>query len=337
MAASLKDISIACGVSTATVSKALNGAHDISKATRERICRTAEEMGYHPNAAARTLKTNRTYNIGVLFKDEAESGLTQEYFAAVLESFKNQAEANGYDILFINTNDKSMSYYEHCVYRNLDGVAIVCTDFKDPRVIELLNSRLPVVTIDYVYNGRMAVLSNNYKGISDLVRYIYSKGHRKIAYIHGAPSAVSEARLVGFYRTAEDLGLEIPEAYVRSGIFHDPESCAKLTEELLNLSDPPTCILFPDDFSAIGGLNVIKNRGLRIPLDISVAGYDGISLAKVFEPELTTLHQCTRIMGKTAASQLIELIERPKTTYAKTSVIDGELWQGNSVSEPGAR
>lgn len=330
--ASIKDISIACGVSTATVSKALNGARDISEATRERICHTAEQLGYHPNAAARTLKTNRTYNIGVLFKDEAESGLTHEYFAAVLEGFKSQAEASGYDILFINTNNASMSYYEHCIYRNVDGVAIVCADFNDPRVLELIKSHLPIVTIDYVFNGRMAVLSNNLKGISDLVRYIYSKGHRKIAYIHGAPSAVSEARLVGFYRTTEELGLPVPEAYVRPGIFHDPESCARLTAELLDLPDPPTCILFPDDFSAIGGLNVIKKRGLKIPDDISVAGYGGINLAKVLEPELTTLHQNTRMMGNTAAGQLIELIEHPKTTFAKTAVVDGELWEGKSVS-----
>ena len=329
---SIKDISIACGVSTATVSKALNGAHDISEATKERICRMAEDLGYRPNAAARTLKTNRTYILGVLFRDDADSGLTHEYFAAILEGFKSEAESKGYDILFINTNKASMRYHDHCVYRNVDGVSIVCTDFTQPQVLELMNSRLPIVTIDYVFNGKMAVLSNNLKGISDLVRYVYSKGHRKIAYIQGAPSSVSETRRVGFYRTAEELGLAIPDYYVKPGIFHDPESCARLTTELLDLPDPPTCILFPDDFSAIGGLNVIKQRGLKIPEDISVAGYDGINLAKVLEPELTTLHQKTRTIGRTAAHQLIELIEHPKTTLAKTTVVDGVLWPGQSIS-----
>lgn len=332
---SIKDISAACGVSTATVSKALNGASDISSATKERICRMAEEMGYHPNSAARSLKTNRTYNIGVLFKDEAGSGLTHEYFAAVLEGFKNEAEAKGFDITFINTNNASMSYVDHCIYRNVDGVAVVCANFKDPQVMALADSNLPIVTIDYVYNGKMAVLSDNREGLAELVHYIYSQGHRRIAYIHGAPSSVSEARLVGFWRAVEELGLEIPEEYVRDGVFHDPADTAKQTAALLDLPQPPTCILFPDDFSAIGGINEIRSRGLSIPGDLSVAGYDGIHLSQVMDPPLTTIRQQTQIMGSTAAKQLIEQIEHPKTTFARTEIIGGALVRGGSVGALG--
>ncbi|PKM74389.1 MAG: LacI family transcriptional regulator [Firmicutes bacterium HGW-Firmicutes-16] len=328
---SIKDISAICGVSTATVSKALNGAPDVSEATRERIFQVSEQMKYRPNAAARALKTNRTYNLGVLFKDEADSGLTHEYFSAVLEGFKSEAEKKGFDITFINTNNASMSYLEHCLYRNVDGVAIVCANFSNPQVLELSKSNLPVVTFDYVFNGKMAVLSDNLQGITDLFRYVYEKGHRRIAFIHGAPSSVTEARIVGFYRAAEEAHLDIPDAYVREGIFHDPASCARLTGELLDLPEPPTCILFPDDFSALGGLSEINQRGLRIPEDISVAGYDGIHMSKVLDPPLTTMHQRTRTMGGTAALQLIEMIEHPKTTLARTTVVSGDLWEGKSV------
>jgi len=331
---SIRDISAACGVSTATVSKALNGAPDISEATRERIFKVSEEMKYRPNAAARSLKTNRTYNLGVLFKDEADSGLTHEYFSAVLEGFKSEAETKGFDITFINTNNASMSFYDHCVYRNVDGVAIVCANFSNPQVLELAESNLPVVTIDYVFNGKMAVLSDNLKGITDLFRYVYSQGHRRIAFIHGAPSSVVEARLVGFYRAAEEAGVSIPDAYVREGVFHAPPTCARITGELLDLPEPPTCILFPDDFSAMGGISEIRQRGLRIPEDISVAGYDGIHLSQVLDPPLTTLHQKTRTMGAAAASQLVEMIERPKTTLARTAVVGGDLWEGKSVAPP---
>jgi Transcriptional regulators len=331
---SIKDISAVCGVSTATVSKALNGARDISEATRARICRAAEEMGYLPNAAARSLKTKRTYDIGVLFKDEAGSGLTHEYFSAVLEGFKNEAEARGFDITFINTNNASMSYLDRCAYRNVDGVAIVCADFADPRVVELVSSSLPVVTIDYVFNGKMAVLSDNVRGIADLFRFVCSRGHRKIAFIHGAPSSVTEARTVGFYQAAQEAHLEIPDAYVKAGVFHDAATCARLTGELLDLPEMPTCILFPDDFSALGGIREIRRRGLRIPEDISVAGYDGIHMAQVLDPPLTTLHQKTRTMGATAAQQLIELIEHPRTTLSRTTVIPGDLWEGKSVAPP---
>ncbi len=332
MSVSIKELSLRCGVSTATVSKALNGASDVSEKTRKRIQKMADELGYMPNAAARSLKTNRTNNIGVLFRDEAGSGLTHEYFSAVLESFKSEAESKGFDITFINTNNASMSYYEHCVYRNVDGVAIVCSDFSENQVLELVNSALPLVTIDYIFNGRMAVVSDNPKGMSELLGYVHEQGHRKIAYIHGAPSSVTEARLVGFYRAAEDLGLEIPDEYVREGVYHDGTVTGRITGELLDLEDRPTCILFPDDFSALGGLNEIRQRGLRIPQDISVAGYDGIHLARVLQPPLTTLHQDTQAIGKVAAEQLIELIQRPKTTLARSTVVKGELWSGESVA-----
>ena len=124
---SLKTIAQRCGVSTATVSKALNGHKDISKETKDRVKKVADELGYFPNAAARALKTNRSYNIGVLFEEEAGSGLTHEYFSGVLNGLKVQAEKQGYDITFINTcyENRKMSYYEHCRYRNFEGVAIV--------------------------------------------------------------------------------------------------------------------------------------------------------------------------------------------------------------------
>ncbi|HKL99008.1 MAG TPA: LacI family DNA-binding transcriptional regulator, partial [Mobilitalea sp.] len=123
---SIKDISFKCGVSVATVSKALNNHSDIAETTKQNIRKMAKEMGYFPNSSARALKTNRTYNLGVLFVDEAQSGLTHEYFANVLDSFKVEAEKNGYDITFINKNmrQKSMSYYEHSKYRGVDGVVI---------------------------------------------------------------------------------------------------------------------------------------------------------------------------------------------------------------------
>ena len=152
---SLKNIAEKCGVSTATVSKALNDHRDIGEETKNRIRRTAEEMGYFPNAAARALKTNRSYNVGVLFEEEAGRGLTHEYFSGVLNGFKVQVEKQGYDVTFINTSfeKRAMSYYKHCRYRNLDGVAIVCADYNEPDVMELMNSDLPVVTIDYVHHN----------------------------------------------------------------------------------------------------------------------------------------------------------------------------------------
>ena len=330
---SMKDIAQRCGVSVATVSKALNGQPDIGEETRARICAAAEEMGYMTNSAARALKTNRTYNLGVLFVDEQHSGLTHQYFSAVLESFKVEAESHGYDITFINNNTggRHFSYLQHCQYRGVDGVVIACVDFSDPQVRELVDSGIPLVTIDHVFNNRLSVVSDNVGGMEALVHYAYQKGHRKIAFLHGEGTSVTRNRLTGFYRACEELGLEIPEEYIRPCRYHDPDCCAKATRELLALTERPSCVLFPDDYSYIGGVNVINEAGLRVPEDISAIGYDGIHLAKVLG--LTTYGQDTQALGREAASRLIGLIEHPKTALMDRVLIPGKLLEGTSVRQ----
>ena len=330
---SMKNIAQRCGVSVATVSKALNGQPDIGEETRAKICAVAEEMGYMSNSAARALKTNRTYNLGVLFVDERRSGLAHEYFSSLLESFKVEAERHGYDITFINHNvgGKPTSYLQHCLYRGVDGVVIACVDFTDPRVRELVDSNIPLVTIDHVFENRLAVMSDNVSGVDALVRYAYRKGHRRIAFLHGENTTVTRNRLVGFYRACEELGIPVPEGYVRPCIYHDPDRCAEETRKLMALPERPTCIIFPDDFSFIGGQNVLKEMGLRIPEDISVMGYDGIALAKFMH--LTTYSQNTQDLGRIAAEKLISLIERPKSTLIDRIMVPGGLLEGNSVKE----
>ncbi len=330
---SMKDISIQCGVSVATVSKALNDRGDISRETKERVCRIAKEMGYLPNSSARALKTRRTYNLGVLFVDDAHSGLTHSYFSHVLDSFKLAAEQKGYDITFISKHagGDTLSYYEHSKYRGVDGVVVACVDFEADEVVELINGNIPVVTIDYVFDNRTCIQSDNVKGMEDLVTYIISKGHRKIAYIHGADSSVTRNRLGSFFRTMESHGIEVREEYVKEGVYHAPSVSAGLTSELLALEDRPTCIIYPDDFSCIGGINVIKQAGLSIPGDISVAGYDGQRIAEVTDPKLTTYRQNTEKLGRMAAEKLIELIEQPKTALIERIDVKGELVPGASV------
>lgn len=293
-------------------------------------------MGYVPNSASKALKTHRTYNIGVLFMDESQSGLKHDYFSYVLDSFKRTIEQHGYDMTFINcckTRTNRMSYLEHARYRGFDGVAIACVDFYAPEVMELVRSSIPVVTIDHLFNNRMAVISDNVKGMKDLLTFIHGKGHRRIAYIHGADSAVTQSRLSSFYKTAEELGMEIPDEYVKEAAYRDTKATFAKTSELLDLPKPPTCILYPDDFASFGGINAVKDRGLDIPQDISVAGYDGIRIGRHLEPQLTTLRQDTERLGAEAAENLIRLIEFPKTTVVRTIVIEGEVFEGKTVGE----
>lgn len=334
---SMKDIAQACHVSIASVSKALNDHSDIGEETKERIKQKAKEMGYFPNSAAKALKTNRTNNIGVLFVDEAMSGLTHDFFANVLDAFKKTAEESGYDITFINgykAKSGGMSYLEHAKYRNFDGIVIACVNFDDPQVVELVKSDIPVVTIDHVFNSTTAVISDNVKGIRELLLYVYSKGHRRIAYIHGADSAVTRNRLTSFYRTIEELGLNVPDEYIREAAYRNTKASYEVTRELLSLSSPPTCILYPDDFASFGGQNAIKEKGLSIPEDISIAGFDGIRIGRHIEPQLTTIKQNTAEIGEQAATQLIEAIQNPKSAIPQQIIISGEVFRGGTVGAP---
>ncbi len=144
----MKDIARACGVSVATVSKALNGQLDIGEETRRRVMEAAADLGYTANAAARALKTKRTYNIGVVFVDPMHGGLAHEFFSNVLDGIRRAAEERGYDITFINARvgQSGAGYLQHCLYRGVDGVVIASADFEDPMILELVNSAVPVVS-----------------------------------------------------------------------------------------------------------------------------------------------------------------------------------------------
>jgi DNA-binding LacI/PurR family transcriptional regulator len=269
----------------------------------------------------------------VLFVDEARSGLTHSYFSHVLDSFRLEAAEEGYDITFISRHagKNTLSYYEHSKYRGVDGVVVACVDFEADEVKELVNGDIPVVTIDYLFDNRICVLSDNVNGMGELVRYIVEQGHKKIAYIYGGDSSVTRDRLGSFWGTLKKSGIVVKDEYMLEGVYHAPDISAALTRQLLSMKDRPTCIIYPDDFSCIGGMNVIKKSGLLIPDDISVAGYDGQRIAHVLEPKITTYRQNTEKIGRIAAKRLIELIEEKKSAMSEQIVVKGELIRGCSV------
>lgn len=330
---SIKDIAKECGVSPATVSKALNGYPDISAETAERIRKVAEQLHYRPNAAARQLKTNMSKNIGVVYVDQMESGLTHEYFSQILDSAKSYAEANGYDITFISESIGFGSYLDHVRYRRCDGVLIVCADFETKAVRELVRSEVPTVCIDYVFNDVSSVLSDNSIGEYELTKFLVENGHRRIAFIHGEKTSVTDRRITGYYRALKEAGAEIDDSLVVEGRYHDPSDSALKTVDLISRKDRPTAIIYPDDYSALGGITELDKRGIRIPADISIAGYDGLPLAKVIHPNLTTWHQNAEKIGKESARKLIEIIEDPKGTESELIQISGEIIKGESVKK----
>ena len=329
----LKDIAEKCGVSIASVSKALHGGSDINPKTAEYIREVASEMGYVPNASARLLKTNRSYNIGVLFVDETSSGLEHEYFSTILNAIKVEAESLGYDITFIShrLRNSQLTFYEHAKYRNVDGVIIASVDFKDAEVIKLVESDIPTVTIDYEFNGKSSVISDNIQGEKDIVDYLVKQGHRKIAFIKGDDTSVTQLRESSFYKSCAEHGITVNEKYVKQGRYHMPKVSGSITRELLELDDKPTVIIYPDDYSLLGGITEIERNGLKIPEDISIVGYDGIKLSRLLRPIVTSFVQDSEEIGRQSARKLIEIIENPKTSLAERIVVKGHLQEGKTV------
>ncbi len=329
----IKDVAEKCGLSIASVSKALHGDSDLNAKTADYIRNVAKEMGYVPNASARLLKTNRSYNIGVLFVDETSSGLEHEYFSTILNAIKDEAEKLGYDITFIShrLRSSSLTFYEHAKYRNVDGVIIASVDFKDPEVIELVESDIPVVTIDYDFDGISSVASDNVQGEKDIVEYLVKMGHKKIAFIKGDDTSVTQKRVASFYKSCKDNGIEVKEEYVKDGRYHMPNISGNITREFLALKDKPSCIIYPDDYSLLGGITEIEKHGYKIPEDISIVGYDGIKLSRLLRPVVTTYVQNSTEIGIQSARKLIELIESPKTALSETIVVKGCLQEGKTV------
>jgi LacI family transcriptional regulator len=331
--ATIKDLSLKCGVSVSTVSKALNGYQDISEATRSRIVKAATEMGYFPDANARALKMKKTYNIGVLYVDTSNQGLKNEYFAHILAAFKEKSAKRGYDITFIehNIGNRRMTYLEHCRNRNFDGVFIACAEFSDSEVLEVVNSDFPVVTIDHAFNEAISILSNNVEGMRELVEYIVELGHTKIAYIHGTKSSVTHNRMVSYSNVLKEKNIVVPDEYIIEGFYRSVEKTEELVFGLLQLPEKPTCIIAPDDYAALGAINVARRLGLSVPEDVSVAGYDGIPVSGVLEPRLTTVKQDVDKIGAEAAKQLINLIESPLATSLDNIYLKTQLVRGGSV------
>ena len=245
----LKDIAEACGVSVATVSRALNGLTNENKERTAFICQTAREMGYYPNAAARTLKTSRSNNIGILYENQ----MNHEYFSSLLDALRTVADERGYDLTIIGRNgsDSSETYYDHARRRNLDGVIMIQADFESTEVVRLANSDMPTVVIDHAYEGCDCVSSDNRASLERIVCHVYNHGHRKIAFVTGQDSAVMRERLAGFYKICAELGIRVPEGFVREGHFHDPERCTAIVRELLSGEEKP-CHPLSDDYSCLG-------------------------------------------------------------------------------------
>jgi LacI family transcriptional regulator len=333
----LKDVAKECNVSFSTVSKALKNSSEISSETIRQIQKKATEMGYHPNIAARTLRTNKAFDIGVIFEDKTGSGLQHQYFAKIISGLQKTAQKYGYEITFTGRttpSDSFFDYYNHIKSRNFDGVTILSADFTKKDIQKLVHSEIPTVTLDYFYDrNHTYIMSDNDKGMRELVEYAISMGHKKIALIHGENTFVTKERTNIFLEIIKDHGISIPSEYLVEAMYHDPKASEIATKYLLSLDDKPTCIFYPDDYSALGGIQVLNKLNLTPGKDISIAGYDGIMLTSLLVPPLTTYEQDGETIGKLMVENLINKIENNNDVNCQRILVTGHLLKGGSIAK----
>ncbi|MCH1624549.1 LacI family DNA-binding transcriptional regulator [Ferdinandcohnia quinoae] len=302
------DIAKKTGYSITTVSKVLNNYENVSEKAKQKVLAVVEEVGYTPNSSARTLATNKSWMIGVVFAEHLDVGVAHPFFSEVIESFKKHMELYNYDLLFVPRNmGLKEDTYKHLKRRGVDGVVVIQSLGEE--TLDFAEFNMPTVFIDMPEKGANAVVSDNKKGSELAVDYLYGLGHRKIAHISGAQTMFTAVeRTNGFQMAIKKYGLNIPSSYIVDGGYYSYEGGREAMLRLLSLPEQPTAVFVSGDEMAVGAMKVIKEEGLRVPEDISIIGFDDIPLAKHIDPPLTTIKQDKELIGRQSAVLLLDEI-----------------------------
>ena len=299
------DIAEHAGYSIATVSKALNNKK-VSEKAKVKILAAVEELHYTPNSSARTLATNKSWMIGVVFGENLGIGIAHPFFSQVIEGFKKHAELYNYDLLFVSRHmGLGQETYKHLLHRGVDGIAVVQSHGEDE--LQKLDNIIPTVYIDRPTSESGTVYSDNQMGSHLAVNHLVENGHTKIAHISGDQRTFAGIeRAKGFEKAMEALGLPLRDEYIVDGGYYSQAGGREAMIRLLSLKDRPTAVYVDGDLMAIAAMKVTKEWGLRVPEDISFVGFDDIDLAKHVDPALTTIRQDKELIGKQAAIILLD-------------------------------
>jgi DNA-binding LacI/PurR family transcriptional regulator len=326
MAVTIKDIAKRAGVTHSTVSRALRGNTLISPQTSARIRKIAAEMGYQPDAAARSLKTNRSQVLGVIV-----SSLADPFFSEILQGIEDRAQENGYG-LFIAASQHNLKR-EQAIVRTMrehrvDGIIICSTSFSAAQARMLLEYNFPTVVVNNqsADNFRYSIYHDDVDGCRQVTRHLIGLGHRRIAYLGNASSGRTTLdRLTGFREEVAAAGLPVPENYVHQVSGGKPEHGVAGAEYFLSLQERPTAIVCYNDLIATGVLKGLHAAGLSVPDDLSVTGFDNIEFSAFTQPPLTTFDQPKRFIGAEAARLLLALLRCEPDDGEKVKMLKGEL------------
>jgi len=307
--ASIKDVAARAGVSTATVSYVLNGTRTTKAQTRERVLAAIEELGYSQNHAARDLARGRSSLLGLIISD-----IRNPFFPEVTAGFQDQALLHNLDALVVNTNydaARTLNSVRRLVSLQVPGVAILTSQI-DPSVMDLLADRgIAAVYLDLGHVARAVsnIVVDYEHGIAEALEYLIQLGHSEIGYIGGPPHLLSaQRRKRAFQETAARLGVAADRTIesdftVQGGYF----AYSKL------LAGPPlTAVLAGNDLTAIGVLHRAYDGGLRVPADLSVVGFEDISISENTQPSLTTVAVPRQEIGRVAFQALWTMMADPE-------------------------
>jgi LacI family transcriptional regulator len=315
----IRDIAERLGVSVATVSRVINDYPDVSPETRERVREAIRKERFVPDRTARSLVTGRSQVVGIILETGAgHPDLQHPFFQEVLDGLKRTVGPSGYDLLLFSTDGsgpdpETRSYLSRIRHHRVDGVVAMGADHQ-AEMEEVVSSGIPCIGVDLGLTGARAgyVTSDNAEGAALAVRHLHGLGHRRIAHIAGTRESTPGAdRLQGFRREIERLGLPLPAEYVRDGDFY-PQSGHGAMSALLDLAEPPTAVVAAADLMAAGAIQAAADRGIRVPDDVAVVGFDDIQIAALLRPSLTTIRQDKRGLGAAAGRALIGMIADPE-------------------------
>lgn len=332
--ARIKDIAERTGLSPATVSRALNGSSLVAEPTLSRIREAASALGYRPNVSARNLRTQRSMSILMVVRD-----VGNPFYLEIFKGIEAAAREAGYVVLMGNTEndpDREAEYFDMLGDGHADGM-ILMTGKMPPfgRTLSAAPEKPVVIALEMIEGAAFPqVVIDNERAAADAVRHLAGLGHRRIAHLTGPlPEEMSRRRLAGFRAAMADAGLDVPDAYICRGDY-TLQSGEQAAHRLLDMETPPTAIFAANDEMAFGLIQGLTARGVSVPADISVVGFDDLFLSKAFQPPLTTISQPRAEIGRTAMRVLLDLIDEGATPERSIVIPTGLEIRGTTAPPP---
>lgn len=335
VAISIKDIARKADVSHSTVSRALRNSPLVNRETAERIRKIAKESDFRVSAIGRSLATGRTYTLGVV-----ATTIEDPFISEVVSGAEDAANAHGYSLILTNSNanpDRELKVVHSFEERRVDGIIVLDSRVGSVYVPMLTRMRVPIVLINSQHPGEYvhSISIDNIGASQTATRYLVHLGHRQIAYMGKTGGYQSNAeRAAGYRQALQAAGIEERPEYVVMGD-GKPESGKNAMEQLLSLPEIPTAVFCYNDLMAIGAFSAIRQRGLTVPGDISIVGFDDIGIASFTQPPLTTIRQPKHQMGRAATEMLLSLLK--ESVPSSVRKVQGELIVRESAAPPKSR